>query len=474
MIVPLSGKIEDPDLWWHITTGKLIVQSHTIPTHDPFSYTAAGKEWIPHEWLSEIVFYAVYHRFDLAGIVWLRSLLVFLFTWSLYALVKRRIGDPVISAVVAVILSLATWCFWTERPQLFSYVLLVTLLRLIDRWKQGGPLWPVIPMFALWINLHGMWIAGFGTLTVLLAEEFVRSFKAGRRRRTLHIVAVYAGAIAALFVNPIGSKLVVYPLQYLGATHHTRYIEEWQRLNLRDLATSTHLIALIVVLLLAVCGRFRGTLAEWLLAAGSAAASLYSIRHIPIFAILAAPVISEQIKAIRDRSAESEQEMREFAPLNWALLAALAALFVTHIPRKANQEDYIKKRSFPIKAADFLRSRPVIERGRLMNTYNWGGYLIFRLHPSYRVSIDGRADLYGARAMDAEDRLEKLKGNWRADLRSLNPDVILWPRKKPLTKKLRAMPEYRLLYEDKMSVIFARKIPGPLVPMVREVSSLTK
>jgi len=135
LIVPLSGKIEDPDLWWHITTGRLIVQSHTIPTHDPFSYTAAGKEWIPHEWLSEIAFYGVYHRFGLAGIVWLRSLLVFLFTWSLYALVKRRIGDPVISAVVAVVLSLATWCFWTERPQLFSYVLLVTLLRLVDRWK---------------------------------------------------------------------------------------------------------------------------------------------------------------------------------------------------------------------------------------------------------------------------------------------------------------------------------------------------
>src|SRR5262249_28959330 len=49
----------DPDYWWHLKTGELILHNHAVPRTDPFSYTAAGKHWVAHEWLSEVIIYGV-------------------------------------------------------------------------------------------------------------------------------------------------------------------------------------------------------------------------------------------------------------------------------------------------------------------------------------------------------------------------------------------------------------------------------
>src|SRR4051812_1055577 len=59
----LRGKISDPDLWWHLRTGALIVQSHHVPTTDSFSYSAYGQPWVAHEWLTEVVFHALFRGF---------------------------------------------------------------------------------------------------------------------------------------------------------------------------------------------------------------------------------------------------------------------------------------------------------------------------------------------------------------------------------------------------------------------------
>ena len=49
-------KSTDPDYWWHLRTGQLIAQTHAVPTVDSYSFTANGKAWLAHEWLSELLF----------------------------------------------------------------------------------------------------------------------------------------------------------------------------------------------------------------------------------------------------------------------------------------------------------------------------------------------------------------------------------------------------------------------------------
>src|SRR6266567_3107136 len=74
----LARRLQDPDLWWHLKTGALIVRNHAIPAVDPFSYTAAGKHWIVQEWLSEVILYGIHKAFGLYGILFYRALVVFI------------------------------------------------------------------------------------------------------------------------------------------------------------------------------------------------------------------------------------------------------------------------------------------------------------------------------------------------------------------------------------------------------------
>src|SRR5690348_9484740 len=59
----------DPDLWWHLRTGQWIVDTGHVPHSDPFSFTRAGHAWVSHEWLSEVLFYALWKHVGAAGLI---------------------------------------------------------------------------------------------------------------------------------------------------------------------------------------------------------------------------------------------------------------------------------------------------------------------------------------------------------------------------------------------------------------------
>ena len=59
----------DPDLWWHLRTGELIVETGHVPHVDPFSLTRAGHAWISHEWLSDVIFYELYKHAGAAALI---------------------------------------------------------------------------------------------------------------------------------------------------------------------------------------------------------------------------------------------------------------------------------------------------------------------------------------------------------------------------------------------------------------------
>src|SRR5688572_18407110 len=62
-----AGQITDPDFWWHLRTGQLIYETRAIPHADIFSFTAQGKEWVTHEWLAEVLIYALYRAAGWGG-----------------------------------------------------------------------------------------------------------------------------------------------------------------------------------------------------------------------------------------------------------------------------------------------------------------------------------------------------------------------------------------------------------------------
>lgn len=450
-VKPATERIQDTDVWWHIKTGELIVRTGAIPRADPFSFTCLGHPWVAHEWLSEVIIYSVFARLGFIGLMLMEAALVCGLFLAIHALVRRRLENQAGALAVTALCGFAGWQLWSPRPQLFTYVLVAILLLILGRGARSPAIWLLIPMFALWSNLHGAWLFGFLVMAVILGEEAMRA-------ANLRAGAACVLSALAVLIGPSPLERFVYPIQYFTGSIPTAEVMEFQSPNFRDPSTLPFEILMLCVVGALLIGRRPMRVSQWVLLILTAHMSLSSVRHIPLFAIVSAPILGMQIQAALERPALGAREHRAESPLlNLVLLLILPALLISRMPRVNDEAHCTATKLYPSGACRFLADHPRIGRGRLLNTYNWGGYLIFKLHPKYLISIDGRADIHRAHMMRDYEALENLSPSWESVLRERNPDVILWPAKKPLAVILRRDPRWRVIYQDETAVIFTRR-----------------
>src|SRR5882672_3408607 len=97
----LIRPVDDPDIWWHLKTGQYILHGLSVPRTDIYSYTAAGNEWIAHEWLSETLMYIVYNLSGWIGLIVLSSLI----TAAVFLFLARHSEAPAQIVLVVAIIS---------------------------------------------------------------------------------------------------------------------------------------------------------------------------------------------------------------------------------------------------------------------------------------------------------------------------------------------------------------------------------
>ena len=265
-------------------------------------------------------------------------------------------------AAAASAASLAT-LFSADRPALVTFFLVGVFLWILER---GGPLWLLPVLAVVWANSHG----GF-----FLGGLIVAIYAAAVRRRPLWIAA--AATIAASALNPnhvrIAQVMLAYRQSYL-----TQTLIEWTRPPLWGPPYAFPLLLYASGLALAIAWR-RVRASDWLLFGAFSAASLAAFRNIPLTAFLA-PVLIAAYLPWRPR-------IPRIADLLCPVL--LAALLIGGIARGGFFQLRAALWKFPSGAADFLLAGGSPEP--IFNTYEYGGYLIWRLWPRHRVFIDGRA-----------------------------------------------------------------------------------
>ncbi len=161
--------ITDPDVWWHLRTGQLILQNHSLFHTDPYSFTRFGQPWINHEWLSED--FAV--RFVSGRGIWRTDrglcrrhrrhfLLVF----------ARSAGRPYLASLMTLWGAVASAPSWGVRPQMFSLLLASIFLVLLEASEQRPKLlWWTAPLMLLWANLHAGYPIGLAFIALFLLGE---------------------------------------------------------------------------------------------------------------------------------------------------------------------------------------------------------------------------------------------------------------------------------------------------------------
>jgi hypothetical protein len=462
-VFTVRGRFDDPDMWWHLKTGEVIWTTHTIPTKDRFSYTTNHQACVPQEWLSEALIYGAYRTGGYSGLMlWLcfsSSILLI----AGYVLCSFCSGSSKIGFLGAIVVWFFATVALSVRPQVIGYILLVFELGLLHLGRRRSPRWlfglPIL--FVLWVNCHASFFLGLVVLGLFLVCSFFdfevralasQSWDAGRRRILLLATVLSA---AAVFVNPLGLKQVLYPLDtMLRQPINLGNVQEWNRLALSDPRGSglVGVLTLVAVCLIAERSA-RLFLYELLLLAMGAWLAFSHQRMAIVFGILAAPAVSRLLSSFW-----GGYEQRQDRPVFNAVVMALAAVAVfLGFPSRTSLAKQVDANS-PVGAVEYIKTHHL--SGNMLNAYDYGGYLIWALpeHPDF---IDGRADLFEwAGVLREFGAWALLQSDPNTLLDKYHVSFCVLERVDPVVSEFPQMRNWTEVYSDNASVIFLRSNAG--------------
>jgi hypothetical protein len=441
--------LADGDTGWHIRTGQLILANGHVPAADPFSFSRAGAPWIAWEWLSDVAFALAARRgligaAVLAGVV-LAAAAAVVFAW----LLRRGAGLWLALAVTLAVVS-ASSVHYLARPHAFSILLYAVSLWIIDEDRR---LWLLAPLCALWANLHGAFLVLPATLALAAVVEAAR----GVWQRAGSYAGVAAACAAASLVNPYGWRLHAHILEYVRAPWILDHVQEFQSPNIRSEGMLVFAVLLLAGAALASRAMARG---EWfgpLLALLWGMAALRTARHIPLFAVAAAPVIAgEGARWWQARGGtlwELGRDLGRWRASVWTPVAAAIVLAVT--PRAASAGFPASR--FPVAAVERNAGLLSTAMPRILTSDQWADYLIYRLYPAQRVYFDGRSDFYGEELGKDYRTLMAASPGWRDVLERNHFEIALLPRDWPLGTILDREPGWARVHDDGVAVLFVAR-----------------
>lgn len=458
--------------------GRWILESGAIQGGDPFSFTAEGAPWFNHEWLAETLFFLVYRAGGLEAVYLLRSALVVgaFAALPLWGACRRGVPLTLASAVVLLCSLAAEWrSFFDARAYLFSYLGLSVTLLLVREYLRSGRaawVWAGVPLTALWANLHGGYI--LGPLVLLLGAA--GCVLQDRSRARIFLVAGLASLAAAL-LNPWGVRLLAFPFSLTAPSTFTVGLNEWQPPQHLGAQWPFTALAFFSLLALGIVVP-RLSPAEGLWALGFLGAGLVTWRHIPLAALALAHLLPDiaQRLAVRFPSISARASVLWASRAAWAALAAGFAVALAVRAEGGAVAWSMERTHFPADAATFLEANPQLPK-RLYNPYEWGGYLVWKLYPAYRVFIDGRANTVYTQRLYAEalwvqygeawaKRLEEaglggfLRGDWTDVLERHGVDLVLCNRLLgDLWLRMKDRAGWVEIYRDPVAAVFLRATP---------------
>ncbi len=467
LVAIAARNVTDPDFGWHLRTGELIATTHAVPHVDSFSFTAAGQPRVTHEWLSDLLIYALYQLGGIGALVLFFALAAAAALTLVYA---RCEGKPFLAAFVTLAAAFVAAPFWGTRPQTISLLLASLFLYILDGFRKDRSrrrlVW-LVPLTLLWANMHGSFVVGPILVGVYLAGDIAERVLHGGTGRsvdangTAWLAGVLVACLAVIAVNPYGLELYVYPFQTVASPTIQTLIQEWQPPDFSSSAIWPFLAFLLLTVAATALTWRRIGLVQAILLVGLTVASLRAARQISLWALVAAPVLAASATELvrRTRWGRRPAAARPLASraahvLNWALFLVVALAVVIRIGAVVVEQPQAEREYFPVKAVDYLGTQG--NSGPIFNSYNWGGYLIWRMYPRERVFIDGRSDLYGL----TDDTIVKEylraylgSANWREPLERYAIQTVLVEPDAPLATVLASEPGWAITYRDSQAVV---------------------
>ncbi len=467
------------DLWWHLRTGQLILEQGRIPHTDPFTYTAAGRPWVTHEWLAEVVFYLL-HRAGGANLLVIFKALLCGLTLGLAAwagLTGHRARERLPAAALGILLAaplLAIRAF--VRPHLLTALLLaVTLLLLRKESATGRPAWrwALPPLFLLWANLHSGFLLGLGLVVLYWTGEAI-SIRIGAAGPAAaphwrgRLIALGVSLLSTL-ANPHHVEALLYPLRLVANPVVTGMIAELQSpFDPRFRGALFLYFMLLCALALAALlpgrlHRLQGSLV--LPGAVFAVLALQTVRSVSELAVLVPALVAAHGERLSVRRATS------LATLAAVLLGAIGLGLLANgpgIPMGRNENPRrtglgIHRVNLPEAAVEFLRqTRPP---GRVFSTMGFSSWMIYQLWPEKEVYIDGRLDVFPPEFLKGYGVMMATGEGWdeAVSRHDIQLALVNYPepaaRGRGLQRRLREDPDWVCVFFSDNALVYARRLP---------------
>jgi hypothetical protein len=496
LLVPIS----DPDFWWHLASGKLMVLKGAFLDRDPFTMDfrladiPANTGFIlKYSWLSQVTFYLVHAAFGIEGVVVLFGLAHTLMFFVLYRALRHfSIGRTASLTVVMLAFAIVVLEFRynVPRPQAWSGVFAVLIVLLLELLKEqrSWTRYAIPALMALWANLHGGFVLGDLIILIYAAGAFVS--RTGNRT----FYAVSALAILASGLNPNGFRAALsFPLlgpfaTTLGLASQEELkavldaiVENQSLFGHASLAGILRKLPVLGAFLVVSVGSFainvrnRGSIRpeHLLLFLALLLMGVGSIRYIVFLVTIGSLIAAINLKLFLDRSGLRPTRGRIRAAL--VLANALFAFLLLPAGTAHARQTFVATGTPSIdrygNALRFMRESGLA--GNVFNDYNAGGAIIWNLSPGTKVFVDGRA-LYPMALRISRDVMNTpliRPEGWDVPAYKLaftrfDIDMVLIPGCDPVSGSLTRLapvlvddPDWALVYADDDALLFVRNGP---------------
>jgi hypothetical protein len=443
-----SNLLRDSDTYWHIAAGKWIIAHHAVPRVDIYSFTKAGEPWISTSWLAQVLYGEAFELAGWAGPIVLAATCIAATIALLAFILSRRI--PWTYAVVVALAALAlSMHHLFARPHVLALPVMVAWVYGLVSASESreAPSFRLLPLMALWANLHGGFVFGLALLAPFALDALWNQEGSRRRSLALRWTAFGVCALAASCVTPYGWESILAARKILDLGELLHLIYEWMPADFSRFGPfQACLFALIAGAL--YCG-VKLSPPRIVLVLILFHMALSHVRNTEIFALLMPLVVLSPLSSqFGLHGARSVKMTFPFA----SAASLIAMLGISTWAFTANHKFWPTAIQSPAAAVDVLQDR---NARRVLNDLPFAGYLISRELP---VFVDGRAELYGESFEMAYYRALQLQDiNLFLDiLKTYEIDAVLLTPSTPAAGLLDHLDGWQRVYSDETAVLHIR------------------
>ena len=432
------GPLNDNSFFTHLATGRIIWDTHHIPSHDPYSWTALGHPWVVQSWLAS-VFYAGAEKIGGPGgvliLIGVTSAVLGALVWKLTAPAGALLGRLLIIAPVIIV---GVDGGWIERPLLFGLVALA--LALLAAEGRLDPRW-LVPVMWVWVNVHGSYPLGLVAIALLALGR-----RLDQESPSVELAALKWAAIGTAVgaVSPLGPRVLIFPLELLSRQDLLSNVREWKAPTFTHIGQRAFLVEIVLsIVFVARRPSWRATLPL----AAFLAASLLGARNVVVASLVLIPGLSRGLADLGEITGEERRSTHRVAAIALGVIGVLSMIV-------ASTGQVYEYSGYPVAAVTWASRNGMLgPDSRVVARDFVGNFVEGRYGTDVKVFVDDRFDMFPTSVLEDFNSLNAADPTWDTILQKYKPTAVMWAPNEPLGQFLAASDRWRIVYSDQEFLI---------------------